>query len=131
MYHMQDFYEDLFEELSKYGELESLNVCDNLADHMVCFIFISLLKPRSEIQQISNNCLPMLSFLLYEQVGNVYVQYREEEHAAEALRNLSGRFYAGLFSRHLLAETSFLFRCNALSSCFALGFHGVEPFPLL
>jgi hypothetical protein len=31
----QDFYEDLFEELSKYGELESLNVCDNLADHMV------------------------------------------------------------------------------------------------
>jgi hypothetical protein len=32
---LQDFYEDLFEELSKYGELESLNVCDNLADHMV------------------------------------------------------------------------------------------------
>uniref|UniRef100_A0A7C9CNA8 Uncharacterized protein n=1 Tax=Opuntia streptacantha TaxID=393608 RepID=A0A7C9CNA8_OPUST len=60
--HFEDFYEDLFEELSKYGELESLNVCDNLADHMV---------------------------------GNVYVQYREEEHAAEALRNLNGRFYAG------------------------------------
>jgi hypothetical protein len=33
--HFEDFYEDLFEELSKYGELESLNVCDNLADHMV------------------------------------------------------------------------------------------------
>lgn len=32
---MQDFYEDLFEELSKYGDLESLNICDNLADHMV------------------------------------------------------------------------------------------------
>lgn len=32
---MQDFYEDLFEELSKYGEIESLNICDNLADHMV------------------------------------------------------------------------------------------------
>lgn len=31
----QDFYEDLFEELSKYGEIESLNICDNLADHMV------------------------------------------------------------------------------------------------
>ncbi|KAL5699937.1 hypothetical protein ACHQM5_025455 [Ranunculus cassubicifolius] len=29
-----DFYEDLFEELSKYGEIESLNICDNLADHM-------------------------------------------------------------------------------------------------
>ncbi|KAF5727504.1 Zinc finger C-x8-C-x5-C-x3-H type family protein [Tripterygium wilfordii] len=28
-------------------------------------------------------------------VGNVYVQFREEEHAANAIRNLSGRFYAG------------------------------------
>ncbi|XP_077230063.1 splicing factor U2af small subunit B-like [Tasmannia lanceolata] len=60
--HFEDFYEDLFEELNKYGEIESLNICDNLADHMV---------------------------------GNVYVQFREEEHAANALRNLSGRFYAG------------------------------------
>lgn len=32
-----------------------------------------------------------------EQVGNVYVQFREEEHAAAALQNLSGRFYAGYF----------------------------------
>jgi len=39
-YGMQDFYEDLFEELSKYGDLESLNICDNLADHMVCLHFI-------------------------------------------------------------------------------------------
>ncbi|KAL5716739.1 hypothetical protein ACHQM5_009866 [Ranunculus cassubicifolius] len=60
--HFEDFYEDLFEELSKYGEIESLNICDNLADHMV---------------------------------GNVYVQFREEEHAANAHRNLTGRFYAG------------------------------------
>ncbi|EPS57173.1 hypothetical protein M569_17648, partial [Genlisea aurea] len=29
------------------------------------------------------------------QVGNVYVQFREEEHAANALKNLTGRFYAG------------------------------------
>ncbi|KAL7617521.1 hypothetical protein Lser_V15G01959 [Lactuca serriola] len=28
-------------------------------------------------------------------VGNVYAQFREEEHAAAALQNLSGRFYAG------------------------------------
>ncbi|KAL0015995.1 hypothetical protein SO802_003064 [Lithocarpus litseifolius] len=32
--HFEDFYEDLFEELTKYGQIESLNVCDNLADHM-------------------------------------------------------------------------------------------------
>ncbi|KAI9080220.1 hypothetical protein K1719_037898 [Acacia pycnantha] len=60
--HFEEFYEDLFEELSKYGDIESLNICDNLADHMV---------------------------------GNVYVQFREEEHAANALKNLTGRFYAG------------------------------------
>ncbi|XP_057457293.1 splicing factor U2af small subunit B-like [Lotus japonicus] len=60
--HFEEFYEDLFEELSKYGDIESLNVCDNLADHMV---------------------------------GNVYVQFREEEHAGNAVRNLTGRFYAG------------------------------------
>ncbi|GJW33013.1 splicing factor U2af small subunit B-like protein [Tanacetum coccineum] len=29
------------------------------------------------------------------QVGNVYAQFREEEHAQAALQNLSGRFYAG------------------------------------
>ncbi|KVH90692.1 splicing factor U2af small subunit B-like [Cynara cardunculus var. scolymus] len=28
-------------------------------------------------------------------VGNVYVQFREEEYAAKALKNLSGRYYAG------------------------------------
>lgn len=36
----QDFYEDIFEELAKAGEIEYLNVCDNLADHMVgnCYV---------------------------------------------------------------------------------------------
>ncbi|KAI3842269.1 hypothetical protein MKW98_026059 [Papaver atlanticum] len=57
----EDFNEDLFDELSKYGEIESLNIYDNLADHML---------------------------------GNVYVQFREEEHAANALKNLTGRFCA-------------------------------------
>lgn len=38
--HFEDFYEDLFEELSKYGEIESLNVCDNLADHMVGNVYV-------------------------------------------------------------------------------------------
>ncbi|KAG6510689.1 hypothetical protein ZIOFF_028717 [Zingiber officinale] len=60
--HFEDFYEDIFEELNKFGELESLNVCDNLADHMI---------------------------------GNVYVQYREEDQAAAAMRALQGRFYSG------------------------------------
>lgn len=36
----QDFYEDIFEELAKHGEIENLNVCDNLADHMVGSVYV-------------------------------------------------------------------------------------------
>lgn len=68
--HFEDFYEDIFEELSKFGEIECLNVCDNLADHMI---------------------------------GNVYVQFREEEQAAAALHALQGRFYSG---RPIIVEFS-------------------------
>ncbi|XP_019172023.1 PREDICTED: splicing factor U2af small subunit B-like [Ipomoea nil] len=68
--HFEDFYEDIFEELSKFGEIESLNVCDNLADHMI---------------------------------GNVYAQFKEEDHAAAALQALQGRFYSG---RPIIADFS-------------------------
>uniref|UniRef100_A0A0D9XF58 C3H1-type domain-containing protein n=1 Tax=Leersia perrieri TaxID=77586 RepID=A0A0D9XF58_9ORYZ len=66
----EDFYEDIFDELSKYGEIESLHVCDNLADHMI---------------------------------GNVYVQFREEDQAAKALQALTGRYYSG---RPIIVEFS-------------------------
>ncbi|KAI3473325.1 hypothetical protein Pfo_030616 [Paulownia fortunei] len=68
--HFEDFYEDLFQELSKYGDIQSLNICDNLADHMV---------------------------------GNVYVQFREEDQAQNALQNLIGRSYEG---RPIIADFS-------------------------
>lgn len=68
--HFEDFYEDIFEELSKFGEIESLNVCDNLADHMI---------------------------------GNVYVQFKEEDQAAAALQAMQGRFYSG---RPIIADFS-------------------------
>jgi splicing factor U2AF subunit len=34
------FYEDIFMELAKFGEIEEMNVCDNIGDHLVgsfCF----------------------------------------------------------------------------------------------
>lgn len=40
MLSLKDFYEDIFEELDKYGEIENLNVCDNLADHMVGSVYV-------------------------------------------------------------------------------------------
>ena len=33
--HFEDFYEEVFMELAKYGELEELHVCDNIGDHML------------------------------------------------------------------------------------------------
>lgn len=42
MVFLQDFYEDLFEELSKYGDIENLNICDNIADHMVSLLSSSV-----------------------------------------------------------------------------------------
>ncbi|KXN74402.1 RNA-binding domain-containing protein [Conidiobolus coronatus NRRL 28638] len=33
------FYEDMFIELSKYGELEEVNICDNIGDHLVGNIY--------------------------------------------------------------------------------------------
>ncbi|CAH8349660.1 unnamed protein product [Eruca vesicaria subsp. sativa] len=68
--HFENFFEDLYEELGKFGEIESLNICDNLADHMI---------------------------------GNVYVQFKEEDEAAAALQALQGRFYEG---RPIIAEFS-------------------------
>ncbi|KAF8084091.1 hypothetical protein N665_0734s0016 [Sinapis alba] len=68
--HFEDFFEDLYEELGKFGEIESLNICDNITDHMI---------------------------------GNVYVQFKEEDQAAAALNALQGRFYSG---RPIIAEFS-------------------------
>ncbi|CAA0830396.1 Splicing factor U2af small subunit B [Striga hermonthica] len=68
--HFEFFYEDLFRELSKYGDIQSLNICDNLADHMV---------------------------------GNVYIQFREEDQAQTALQSLMGRIYDG---RPIIADFS-------------------------
>ncbi|CAN1145628.1 Splicing factor U2af small subunit A [Linum perenne] len=36
----EDFYQELFEELSKHGHIESLDICDNLADHMVENVYV-------------------------------------------------------------------------------------------
>ncbi|KAJ1394962.1 Zinc finger, CCCH-type [Sesbania bispinosa] len=38
--HFEDFYEDIFNELSKFGHIDTLNVCDNLADHMIGNVYV-------------------------------------------------------------------------------------------
>nr|WJH19469.1 U2AF1 [Euglena gracilis] len=38
--HFEEFYEDAFEELSKFGEIEELNVCDNVNEHLLGNVYI-------------------------------------------------------------------------------------------
>ncbi|CAD7701123.1 unnamed protein product [Ostreobium quekettii] len=45
--HFEDFYEDVFEELCVFGEIENLNVCDNLADHMVGNVYVKFRDEES------------------------------------------------------------------------------------
>jgi len=38
--YFEEFYEDIYEELSQYGEIEELNVCDNICDHMMGNVYV-------------------------------------------------------------------------------------------
>ena len=60
--HFEDFYEKIFVELAKCGEIEDIVICDNLGDHLI---------------------------------GNVFVKFSSEDFAANALKTLNGRYYAG------------------------------------
>eukprot|EP00906_Rhabdomonas_costata_P018469 RCo026970 len=42
--HFEEFYEDTFEELSKYGEIEELNVCDNVNEHLLGNVYAKYKK---------------------------------------------------------------------------------------
>jgi splicing factor U2AF subunit len=38
--HFEDFYEEVFLELTKFGEVKELNVCDNLGDHLIGNVYV-------------------------------------------------------------------------------------------
>lgn len=81
--HFDAFYEDLWCELCKYGELEELVICDNNNDREFsefCFDFSSgILTTDSAIDLI----------------GNVYGRFKYEEDAQVACDALNSRWYAG------------------------------------
>ncbi|XP_076896851.1 splicing factor U2af small subunit B-like [Bidens hawaiensis] len=63
-----------------------------IQDHFEDF-YEDLFEELSKYGEIES--LNICDNLADHMVGNVYVQFREEEHAAAALQNLTGRFYAG------------------------------------
>jgi splicing factor U2AF subunit len=38
--HFEEFYEDIYDEMAKYGRIEELNVCDNIAEHMLGNVYV-------------------------------------------------------------------------------------------
>lgn len=38
--HFEDFYEEIFMQFAKYGEIEDLVVADNIGDHMIGNVWI-------------------------------------------------------------------------------------------
>lgn len=46
----EDFYEEVFEELAKHGEIEELNVCDNLTDHMIGNVYAKFYREEDALK---------------------------------------------------------------------------------
>jgi len=45
--HFEAFFEDIFEEFDKFGEVENLNICDNIADHLVGNVYVKFRDEES------------------------------------------------------------------------------------
>lgn len=43
--YFDDFYEDMFLEMAKYGEVEEIFVCRNLGDHLVGNVYVKVRSP--------------------------------------------------------------------------------------
>ena len=113
--HFEDFYEDVFEELSKYGEVESLNVCDYLvrlphpsSHSRLNMVFPAQSPSTQRLQDLPAKYFASLTREVVDDqadhmVGSVYAKFYEEDSAAAALQALSGRYYAG---RPIIVEFS-------------------------
>jgi splicing factor U2AF subunit len=53
--HYDDFFEDIFLEMEdKYGEVEEMNVCDNLGDHLVGNVYIKFREDEDAIKAVTD-----------------------------------------------------------------------------
>ena len=53
--HYDDFFEDIFIEMEdKYGEIEEMNVCDNLGDHLVGNVYVKFKKEEDADKAVND-----------------------------------------------------------------------------
>ena len=86
--HFDDTFEELFVELErKYGEIEEMNICDNLSEHLA--------------GKLIRNDIDMCFHAFH--LGNCYVKFHFEEDAEKAVVDLNNRWFDG---RAVYAELS-------------------------
>ena len=55
--HYDNFFEDVFVEAEdKYGEIEEMNVCDNLGDHLVGNVYVKVRRVTDTFPTVVSNC---------------------------------------------------------------------------
>jgi len=50
--HFEEFYEDVFQELSNFGEIEEMNVCANIGDHLLGNVYVKFCKEEDAEKSI-------------------------------------------------------------------------------
>lgn len=52
--HFEAFYEDVFHELARHGEVLDMGVCDNIGDHLIGSVYVKFAKEDSSEKAIKN-----------------------------------------------------------------------------
>ncbi|XP_046886631.1 splicing factor U2AF 35 kDa subunit isoform X5 [Hypomesus transpacificus] len=101
--HYDEFFEEVFTEMEeKYGEVEEMNVCDNLGDHLVGNVYVKVAdggrwgttavfrSPRDD------PCVtPLVVTSACCACSHVHMQFRREEDAEKAVMGLNNRWFNG------------------------------------
>mmetsp|Transcript_4059 Transcript_4059/g.7112 ORF Transcript_4059/g.7112 Transcript_4059/m.7112 type:complete len:325 (+) Transcript_4059:316-1290(+) len=53
-YHFDDFYEDIYEEMVKFGDIEEMRVCANLSDHLAGNVYIKFYEEEAAQQAFAS-----------------------------------------------------------------------------
>lgn len=64
--HFEEFFEEVFHEFAKYGEIEDLYVCENIGDHILGNVYVKFTREKDAMK-----CMEAIRNRTYE--GNVLV----------------------------------------------------------
>ncbi|KAL8572026.1 Splicing factor U2AF 26 kDa subunit [Nucella lapillus] len=52
--HYDDFFEEVYVEMEKYGEIEEMNICDNLGDHLVGNVYVKFRREEDADKAVTD-----------------------------------------------------------------------------